>query len=78
VDSAYSHLAWTRTPRKEGGLGAIRYPLVADLNKSICRDYGVLLEDEGVALRGLCRVLDYVGIDYHLRDFDDVRAARGF
>ncbi|MGA2616433.1 MAG: TIM barrel protein [Thermoguttaceae bacterium] len=32
----------------------------------------------GVALRGLCRVLDYVGIDYHLRDFDDVRAARGF
>ena len=32
----------------------------------------------GVALRGLCRVLDYVGIDYHLRDFDDVRAAQGF
>ena len=32
----------------------------------------------GVALRGLCRVLDYVGIDYHLRDFDDIRAARGF
>ena len=32
----------------------------------------------GVALRGLCRVLDYVGIDYHLRDFDDVQAARGF
>jgi sugar phosphate isomerase/epimerase len=31
----------------------------------------------GVALRGLCRVLDYVGIDYHLRDFDDVKAARG-
>ncbi|HAY78856.1 MAG TPA: hypothetical protein DCY79_03530 [Planctomycetaceae bacterium] len=32
----------------------------------------------GVALRGLCRVLDYVDIDYHLRDFDDVMAARGF
>ena len=32
----------------------------------------------GVALRALCRVLDYVGIDYHLRDFDDVKAARGF
>jgi sugar phosphate isomerase/epimerase len=32
----------------------------------------------GVALRGLCRVLDYVGIDYHLRDFDDVIADRGF
>jgi sugar phosphate isomerase/epimerase len=32
----------------------------------------------GVALRGLCRVLDHVGIEYHVRDFDDVRAARGF
>jgi sugar phosphate isomerase/epimerase len=32
----------------------------------------------GVALRGLCRVLDYVGIDYHLHDFDDIRAERGF
>src|SRR5688572_267043 len=32
----------------------------------------------GVALRGLCKVLDYAGIDYHLRDFDDIRAARGF
>ena len=32
----------------------------------------------GVALRSLCRVLDYVDIDYHLRDFDDVKAARGF
>jgi hypothetical protein len=32
----------------------------------------------GVALRGLCRVLDYVGIDYHLRDFEDICAARGF
>ena len=30
----------------------------------------------GVALRGLCRVLDYVGIDYHLRDFDDILATR--
>lgn len=32
----------------------------------------------GVALRGLCRVLDYVDVGYHLRDFDDIRAARGF
>ncbi|MFW5693121.1 MAG: sugar phosphate isomerase/epimerase family protein [Thermoguttaceae bacterium] len=32
----------------------------------------------GVAVRSLCRVLDYVGIDYHLRDFEDVKAARGF
>jgi sugar phosphate isomerase/epimerase len=32
----------------------------------------------GVALRSLCRVLDYAGIGYHLRDFEDIRAARGF
>lgn len=32
----------------------------------------------GVAIRSLCRTLDYVGIDYHLRDYDDVRAERGF
>jgi sugar phosphate isomerase/epimerase len=32
----------------------------------------------GVAMRGLCRVLDYVGIDYRIRDFEDVRQARGF
>jgi len=32
----------------------------------------------GVALRGLCRVLDYVGIEYHLRDFEDIKVARGF
>jgi len=32
----------------------------------------------GVALRGLCKVLDFVDLDYHLRDFDDIRAARGF
>ncbi len=32
----------------------------------------------GVAIRSLCRVLDHVGIEYHLRDFDDVRAERGF
>lgn len=52
VDSEYSHLAWSRLPRSEGGLGAIRYPLVADLTKKISEDYGVLLPT-GVALRGL-------------------------
>ncbi|TGK10175.1 peroxiredoxin [Leptospira fluminis] len=51
VDSAFTHLAWKNTPRKQGGLGEIRYPLVADITKSIARDYGVLTEG-GVALRG--------------------------
>jgi peroxiredoxin 2/4 len=52
VDSHFTHWAWKNTPRKEGGIGQIRYPLVADLTKTIARDYGVLLEG-GVALRGL-------------------------
>lgn len=53
VDSAFSHLAWINTPRNKGGLGDIHYPLLADITKKVSRDYGVLLEDQGVALRGL-------------------------
>ena len=52
VDSHFTHLAWKNTPRKEGGIGPIRYPLVSDLTKGIAKDFGVLLEG-GVALRGL-------------------------
>ena len=52
VDSHFSHLAWVNTPRKEGGLGQLQYPLLSDLSKNIARDYGVLL-DAGIALRGL-------------------------
>jgi len=52
VDSKYTHLAWINTPRKEGGLGEIKYPLVADLNKKMARDYDVL-QESGHTLRGL-------------------------
>ncbi len=51
IDSQFSHLAWIRTPRAEGGLGGLKYPLVSDLTKRISTDYGVLT-DGGVALRG--------------------------
>lgn len=51
VDSKFCHLAWIKTPRADGGLGGLRYPLVSDLTKSISADYGVLMES-GVALRG--------------------------
>lgn len=53
VDSHFSHLAWSNTPRKQGGIGKIDYPLLADLTKKISSDYGVLLEDAGISLRGL-------------------------
>jgi peroxiredoxin (alkyl hydroperoxide reductase subunit C) len=52
VDSQYSHLAWKNTPVNQGGIGNIQYPLVADLTKQISKDYDVLLEEAGVALRG--------------------------
>lgn len=61
VDSAYSHLAWVNTDRKDGGLGEIKFPLIADLNKSIARSYDVLLESAGIALRGLF-IIDPKGV----------------
>jgi peroxiredoxin (alkyl hydroperoxide reductase subunit C) len=63
VDSHFTHLAWKNTPRKQGGLGSIQYPLVSDLNKQISRDYGVLL-DAGIALRGLF-LIDKAGVVRH-------------
>ena len=63
VDSHYSHLAWRNLPRTQGGLGDIRYPLVADLNKDIARSYDVLLPG-GVALRGLF-LIDKTGVVRH-------------
>jgi len=61
VDSKFTHLAWIKTPRKEGGLGKMNIPLVADMTKQISRDYGVLLEDAGHTLRGLF-IIDPKGI----------------
>lgn len=63
IDSHYTHLAWRNTPRTEGGLGQINYPLVADLKKQIATDYGVLLP-AGIALRGLF-LIDKNGVVRH-------------
>ncbi len=65
IDSQYTHLAWTKTPRAEGGLGKIEFPLVADLTKDICRNYGVLTADGSVAYRGLF-LIDKQGVVRHL------------
>jgi peroxiredoxin (alkyl hydroperoxide reductase subunit C) len=64
VDSHFSHLAWKNTPVDQGGIGDIQYPLVADLKKQISRDYGVLLEGGGVALRGTF-LIDKEGVVKH-------------
>lgn len=53
IDSVYSHRAWINTPRDQNGLGGLKFPLASDITKRVARSYGVLLEDEGIALRGL-------------------------
>jgi len=65
VDSHFTHLAWENTPRKEGGLGDVAFPLVSDQTHEISRSYGVLIEDKGVALRGLF-LIDREGIVRHM------------
>jgi peroxiredoxin 1 len=53
TDSQYTHLAWTNTSRKKGGLGEMEIPLLADKSMKISRDYGVLDEKTGIPFRGL-------------------------
>ncbi|UHA72269.1 peroxiredoxin [Paenibacillus sp. 481] len=53
VDSIHSHRAWINLSKEENGLGKLNFPLASDLTKSVARDYGVLIEEEGIALRGL-------------------------
>ncbi|NJM66228.1 MAG: peroxiredoxin [Acaryochloris sp. RU_4_1] len=64
VDSQFSHLAWTQTDRKSGGVGDLNYPLVADLKKEISTAYNVLDPDAGIALRGLF-IIDKEGVIQH-------------
>ncbi|QPJ66392.1 MAG: peroxiredoxin [Candidatus Nitrohelix vancouverensis] len=63
IDSHFSHLAWRNTDRKNGGLGSIQYPLVADVTKKITSDYGVL-HPAGIAFRGLF-LIDKEGVVQH-------------
>lgn len=52
VDSAHCHLAWLRTPKSEGGIAGITYPLIADVKKEVAQSFNVLAP-EGMAYRGL-------------------------
>jgi peroxiredoxin (alkyl hydroperoxide reductase subunit C) len=64
VVSEVSHLAWTQTDRKSGGVGDLAYPLVADIKKEISAAYNVLDPEAGVALRGLF-IIDKDGVIQH-------------
>ena len=61
TDSVFSHRAWIKTPRDKGGVEGLKYPLAADATKTVSSDYAVLIEDKGIALRGLF-VIDPEGI----------------
>ncbi|MCK9180721.1 MAG: peroxiredoxin [Bacteroides sp.] len=77
VDSEFSHFAWLNTPKNEGGIQGVKYPLVADFSKTIAQQYGVLAaeydydedgnlicEGNPVALRGLF-LIDKKGVVRH-------------
>ncbi|MBU5425411.1 peroxiredoxin [Tissierella pigra] len=56
VDSEHSHKAWINS-----SLGKVNFPMASDMTKQVSKDYGVLLEETGVALRGLF-IIDPEGI----------------
>jgi alkyl hydroperoxide reductase subunit AhpC len=64
VDSKFSHLAWNNMALDKGGLGGVKFALLSDITKNVSRDYGVLLEQGGVALRGLF-LIDPDGVLQH-------------
>ena len=64
IDSQFSHLAWLNTKKEDGGIEGVNYPLVADINKTIARDYDVLIPNDGIALRGAF-LIDKEGVVKH-------------
>ena len=64
VDSKFSHFAWLNTSRAQGGIKGVTYTLLSDINKTVATDYDVLLEDAGIALRGLF-LIDKEGVVQH-------------
>ena len=64
IDSQYTHLAWKNTPVNNGGIGQVRYPLVADIKHEICCAYDVEFAQAGVAFRGSF-LIDQKGIVRH-------------
>lgn len=64
VDPCSSHASWFLTPKTKGGIQGVTYPLVSDVDRSVCRAFDVLKEDEGVAYRGLF-LIDRNGIIRH-------------
>lgn len=71
TDSHFTHQAWIKTDRKEGGVGILNFPLISDFSKQMSKDYGFLIQDpndelNGAALRGLV-IINKEGIVRHVQ-----------
>lgn len=64
IDSHYTHNAWRNTPVEKGGIGPVRYTLVADMTHAICKAYDVETPDGAVAFRGSF-LIDHAGVVRH-------------
>ncbi|GBC60473.1 peroxiredoxin [Desulfonema ishimotonii] len=64
IDSQFTHFAWRETPVKAGGIGPVRFPIVADVRHEITQAYGVEHPDAGVAFRASF-LIDRAGIVQH-------------
>jgi len=64
IDSQFTHLAWKNTPVEKGGIGQVKYPMVADTKHEICQAYDVEFDEKGVAFRGSF-LIDRAGIVRH-------------
>jgi len=64
VDSWFSHAAWLKTPKSQGGIQGVTYPILSDFNKTIATDYDVLVDGMGASYRGLF-LIDSKGIVRH-------------
>ncbi|RXT08983.1 peroxiredoxin [Ammoniphilus sp. CFH 90114] len=72
TDSKFSHRAWINMSREDKGLGKLNFPLGSDITKKVASDYGVLIEEEGVALRGLF-IIDPEGeLKYQVVNHNDI------
>ncbi|WP_152400769.1 peroxiredoxin [Paenibacillus cellulositrophicus] len=72
TDSIHSHKAWINTPRDSNGLGKINFPLASDITRSVAKDYGVYIEEEGVALRGLFIINPEGELKYQVVNHNDI------
>lgn len=61
TDSVHSHRAWIKTPRDQNGVEGLQYPLASDTGGRLASQYGILVEEEGIALRGLY-IIDPEGV----------------